>query len=181
MEVVRWITDYLRSKTPSATQDGVFGERIVGDLPEWKSGEYSSGMIESHSESLHERLAGWVGLSLPKRVSVIQDLDPSTVFALEVCKVIPPELVGLLAILGIVFLISLGLWGLKFVWKLVLRVTRARSRRATPVPSAPNSARPIPPVVSAEVAAVLAAIAANNSALVTRSDDRVVQHRRRRI
>ena len=141
MEVVRWIAEYLRFKTSSVTQDGVFGGRTVDDLPKWKSEEYSGGLIEYHNGSSYERLADWMGLSLPKRVSVIQDLDPSTVFALEVCKVIPPELIGLLAVLGFVFLISLGLWGLKFVWKLVLRVTRARSRRATPVPTAPSSAR----------------------------------------
>ena len=153
----------------------------MDDLPKWKSEEYSGGLIEYHNGSSYERLADWMGLSLPKRVSVIQDLDPSTVFALEVCKVIPPELIGLLAVLGFVLLILLGLWGLKFAWRLVVRATRTRSRRATPVPTAPSSARMVQPVVSAEVAAVLAAIAANNSALATRPDDRVVSHRRRRV
>ena len=104
--------------------------------PEWKSEDkYDSGDVK---ESMPERVASWMGMTLPKRVTIVQDLDSSTVFVLELCKIIPPEWIGLLAALGIAFLIVLGFWGLRLVWKLATRCSRARSRRVTPVSSVPK-------------------------------------------
>ena len=180
MEVVRAVIGYLGECMSSMTEDRLGSEKTSEMGRDWQTEDWNNELIATKSESVPEVIASWVGIALPKRVTVIQDLDPSTVFVLEVCKVIPPEWIGLLAVLGVVFLIVLGLWGLRLTWRVLRRFARAHSRRATPVPSVPNSARRPHPPVSAEVAAVLAAIAANNSSLTIRPEDRIVQHRRRR-
>ena len=97
-------------------------EWISNTSPEWKSEDkYDSGDVK---ESMTERVASWMGIALPKRVTLVQDLDSSTVFVLELCKIVPPEWLGLLAVLGIVFLLVLGFWGLRLTWRLATRCAR---------------------------------------------------------
>ena len=180
MEIVKRVAELFKDRTSSSSSDDLPSEWLSDTSSDWKTEAWFGNSIKNPSETVYETIAGWIGLALPRRVTIIQDLDPSTVFALEVCKVVPPEWIGVLAILGLLFLMVLGVYGLRVAWRLLTCFARARSRRAMPVSSAPHSARRQQPSVSAEVAAVLAAINANNSTLATRTEERVSVHRRRR-
>ena len=183
MEMFRAIRDYALGVETYPVYEGQRGEEFWFETKStWQPDAFDPTRTTSFTEGLSESIASWIGIALPKRVSVIHDLDSTTVFALEVFKIVPPSCIAILAVLGVIFLICLGMTILKFVWTQFTRRLRPRSRLSTPTSSAPPSVRGRTSRVSAEVAAVLATVAANNSgdALARYPEGSVEVSRRRR-
>ena len=180
--MLRAFRSYFAGVDSYPVYEGVPREELwVEPKPLWTSEAKDTSKPMLSTESLSESLASWFGVVLPKRVSVVQDLDDTTIFALEVFKVIPPSWIAILTVLGVVFLLYLGVVILKFVVTHALRRLKPRSRRQSPIHSTPHSARGNAPQLSAEVAAVLATLAANNSSVVaSRAENSLAVQRERR-
>ena len=180
--MLRAFRDYFFGVDLYPVYEGVPKEELwIEPKPLWKSEATDTTRFVLSTENLSESLASWFGVVLPKRVSVVQDLDDTTIFALEVFKVIPPGWIAILAALGVTFLLYLGVVILRFVVTQALRRLKPRSRRPSPIHSTPHSARGSAPQLSAEVAAVLATLAANNSGVVaSRAEDSLAVPRERR-
>ena len=85
---MRNLVGFFGMRMPSFPEDKTDNEWISRVSPGWKTENWNESYAVVGTESVSEKIAGWIGLTLPKRVTVIQDLDPSTVFVLEVCKFI---------------------------------------------------------------------------------------------
>ena len=109
MEMLRAFRSYFFGVDSYPVYEGVPREELWAEpKPWWTSEATDTSKPMLSTESLSESLASWFGVVLPKRVSVVQDLDDTTIFALEIFKVIPPSWIAILAVLGVIFLLYLG-------------------------------------------------------------------------
>ena len=92
------------------------------------SGDSVSSPLSNLTERTIDYIAGWVGISLPRAVTIVTGLPAATIFLLRLTEIVPPEFVLFLCLSGLIawmtVLLSIGTIPLVLIIRALVRWCR---------------------------------------------------------